>query len=112
METAQQGRIWWLITAAATLLAWLVGAYLPPVANLWVELNLITPAGQPHLAAFPYDYPAVGIDGHTLCSLAGIVIMVAAVTRWISYLERHTPPAPALTPEIPTMLTPQQPPRP
>jgi hypothetical protein len=94
MSTPHGNRAWWLFAVLATVLVWLIGAYVPALSNFWVELNLITPAGRPHLAVLPLDYPAVGIDVHTLCSLSGVVVIVAAVTRWISYFERHTPPAP------------------
>ena len=93
METTPKARRWWLITAVLTAVAWFLGAYLSPVSNLWVWLNLLTPAGHPHLTVLPLAYPAVGIDGHTLVSLLGLVLVIAAATRWLSYLELFNPPA-------------------
>ena len=79
--------------AVAIVVTWALGAYIPAISNVWVYLNILTPAGQTNLADIPFAYPAVGIDGSTLCSLAGIVVTAAAITTWISYLERYTPPA-------------------
>ena len=36
-------------------------------------------------------YPAVGIDGNTIASLFGLLLIIGATTRWLSYLERFTP---------------------
>lgn len=93
MDTTRKVRRWWLIAAMLTVVAWFLGAYLSPVSNLWVWLNLLTPAGHPHLTVLPLAYPAVGVDGHTLTSLFGLVFVIAAATRWISYLELFNPPA-------------------
>ncbi|KMO82600.1 hypothetical protein [Mycolicibacterium chlorophenolicum] len=92
MDTTRKARRWWLIAATLSIVAWFLGAYLSPVSNLWVWLNLLTPAGHPHLTVLPLAYPAVGIDGHTLTSLFGLVLVIGAATRWISYLELFNPP--------------------
>lgn len=83
---------------------WLIGAYIPALSNAWVDLNVLTPAGRPHRLTFPFAYPAVGIDGHALCSLIGLLLVIGALTRWVTYLERYTPPPllPAPTAESPT----------
>lgn len=92
MDTTGKGRRWWLVAVVIIVVAWFLGAYLSPVSNLWVWLNLLTPAGRPHLTTLPLAYPAVGVDGHTLMSLFGLVLLVAAAVRWVSYLELFNPP--------------------
>lgn len=92
-------RSWLLVTAAAAV--WILGAYIPTLSNLWVTLNILAPAGQPHAATFPMAYPPVGVDGHTLCSLLGLLLVLGAAVRWITYLERYTPPPPAPAPLLP-----------
>jgi hypothetical protein len=110
MDTTRKARRWWLIAAILTVVAWFLGAYLSPVSNLWVWLNLLTPAGHPHLTVLPLAYPAVGVDGHTLISLFGLVFVIAAATRWISYLELFNPPAtPAEGSAIPNLPLPPRP---
>lgn len=81
----------WLITTLAALLIWFIGAYMPALSNIWVQLNILAPAGKPHLFTFPLAYPAIGIDLHTLLSLIGAVLMLCAVATWFSYLERTRP---------------------
>lgn len=94
----------WLIAPASTTVIWLIGAYIPALSNIWVTLNVLVPAGAPRRMTFPLAYPAVGIDGHTTASLIGLLLIIGATTRWISYLELFTPtppdatPAPAATP--------------
>ncbi|MDD4865568.1 MAG: hypothetical protein PHQ28_00060 [Mycobacterium sp.] len=105
MDDQHRPRMWWLLAVIATAAAWLVGAYMPSVSSVWVRLNVLTAAGHRHLAALPFAYPAVGVDGDTLCSLLGVLLIVAAAVRWISYFERHTPPPlvpPPSTPALPT----------
>lgn len=94
----------WLIAPAISTVIWLIGAYVPAVSNIWVMLNVLVPAGQPRRMTFLYAYPAVGIDGNTVASLFGLLLIIGATTRWFSYLERFTPnpatPAPASPPIV------------
>jgi len=99
MGSATPRRHGWLITPALCTAIWLAGAYMPALSNLWVTLNILVPAGHPRRMTFPLAYPAVGIDGNTIASLIGLLLLIAATTRWISYLERFTPqPAPTAPP--------------
>lgn len=82
------GRPWWLVAVIAALAVWFIGSYLPAVSNLWVSINILAPAGQRHLLTFPLAYPAVGVDLHTLLSLIGLLIILCAALRWVTYLER------------------------
>lgn len=101
----------WLITTIAALLIWFIGSYMPAVSNIWVQLNILAPAGKSHLLTFPLAYPAIGVDLHTLLSLLGAILVLCAAATWISYLERTRPqradtstpssyvPPPSITPE-------------
>ncbi|MUL61177.1 MULTISPECIES: hypothetical protein [unclassified Mycolicibacterium] len=93
---AQRGRAAWLLAVFATLALWLVGSYWPGMSSTWVDLNLLTAAGRPHLARLPYAYPAVGVDGHTLASLLGVLMIVAALTRCLTYMRQIHHPAPGM----------------
>ncbi len=93
----QRGRAAWPLAVLATLALWLAGAYSPGVSSTWVNLNLLTAAGRPHLARLPYAYPAVGVDGHTLASLLGVLLIVAALTRCLTYMKQIHHPSPGMT---------------
>ncbi len=97
-------RAWLVVTVAATIL-WFIGAYIPALSNIWVGLNVLAPAGQPHRITFPFAYPAVGVNGHTAASLLGLLLILGAITRWLTYLQRHTPP-PSESPPAPAVQTP------
>lgn len=88
MEAGRRHRRWWLIAVVAATLGWFLGAYLPAVSNVWVALNVLTPAGQPSAAALPLAYPAVGVDPHTVVSLLGLLLMIGASVRWLTYLQK------------------------
>ncbi|OHU47222.1 hypothetical protein BKG82_26570 [Mycobacteroides chelonae] len=81
-------RPWWFIATLAVLGIWLVGAHISQISNIWVSLNLIVPAGKPHLFTLPLAHPAVGVDLRTLTSLAGLAMIASAIATWISYLHR------------------------
>lgn len=98
MGSAAPRKHGWLIAPAATTVIWLFGAYIPALSNIWVMLNVLVPAGHPRLMTFPLAYPAVGIDGHTMASLIGLLLIIGATTRWISYLELFTPTPPDAAP--------------
>lgn len=93
---AERGRAAWLLAVFASLAVWVVGAYSPAVSSTWVDLNLLTAAGKPHLVRLPYAYPAVGVDAHTLASLVGVLLIVAAVTRCLTYMRQVHHPAPEM----------------
>lgn len=98
MGSAAPRKYGWLTAPAATTVIWLFGAYIPALSNIWVMLNVLVPAGHPRLMTFPLAYPAVGIDGHTMASLIGLLLIIGATTRWISYLELFTPTPPDAAP--------------
>jgi hypothetical protein len=106
MGSAAPRRHGWLIAPAITTVLWLIGAYIPAISNIWVMLNVLVPAGQPRRMTFLYAYPAVGIDGNTVASLFGLLLIIGATTRWLSYLERFTPPSAAAAPTAPPMAAP------
>lgn len=91
MGSATSRRYGWLIAPAISTIVWLIGAYIPALSNIWVMLNVLVPAGQPRRMTFLGAYPAVGIDGNTIASLFGLLLIIGATTRWLSYLERFTP---------------------
>lgn len=102
MGLATRRKHGWLIAPAISAVIWFVGAYVPAVSNIWVMLNVLVPAGQPRRMTFLMAYPSVGIDGNTVASLFGLLLIIGATTRWISYLERFTPqPPPADAPAPP-----------
>lgn len=88
MEAGRRHRSWWLIAVVVATLIWLLGAYLPAVSNVWVALNVLTPAGQPDAATLPLAYPAVGVDPHTVVSLVGLLLIIGASVRWLTYLQK------------------------
>lgn len=92
MEPGTRARPVWLVAVALALGVWLGGAYLPALSSVWVTLNILTPAGQPHIVGLPLAYPEVGIDGHTVVSLVGVLLIVGGVTRWATYLTKATDP--------------------
>lgn len=97
MTAKPQGRAAkpWLTAATIAAVVWLLGCYVPSVSNIWAQLNIIAPAGTPHLISMPLAYPAVGISPHTLCSLLGVLLVLGALTRWATYWQLDsTPPAP------------------
>lgn len=53
---------------------------MPALSSGLVEMNLLVAAGQPRLVSLPYAYPAVGIDGHTLVSLCGVLVLLSVAT--------------------------------
>lgn len=63
------------------LTAWGLCAYMPALSSALVKMNLLVAAGQPQLVTLPYAYPAVGIDGHTIVSLCGVLILASVVTH-------------------------------
>lgn len=85
---SRQARPWWFIATLTVFGIWLIGAHISQISNIWVSLNLIVPAGKPHLFTLPLAHPAVGVDLHTLSSLAGLLLIASAITTWISYLHR------------------------
>lgn len=95
MEVGRQNRRWWLLAVVGALVLWLLGAYLPAVSNVWVMLNVLTPAGQPGAATLPLAYPAVGVDPRTVVSLAGLLLVTGATVRWMTYLRKAEPDATA-----------------
>ena len=82
----------WARAMVFTLGLWIIGAYLPQLSSFWVQLNVLVGAGKPHLFTLPLAYPAVGIDLHTLASLSGLLLVIGAATRWLTYIEHawHT----------------------
>ena len=98
MESGTRARPVWLVAVGLALGVWLAGAYLPALSSAWVTLNLLTAAGQPHIVSLPMAYPEVGIDGHTVVSLVGVLFIVGGVTRWATYLTK------AATPDSPPAM--------
>ncbi|SIH22066.1 Uncharacterised protein [Mycobacteroides abscessus subsp. abscessus] len=90
-------RLWWIHTAGAVLLLWVIGAYVPAISNVWVTLNLVVPAGEPSMFTFPLAYPAVGADMNTLTSLAGLLLLICPTIAWFTYIERAAQPEAAQT---------------
>lgn len=63
------------------LTAWGLCAYVPALSSGLVLLNVLVAAGQPQLVSLPYAYPAVGMDGHTIVSLCGVLVLAAVATH-------------------------------
>ncbi|MEB3022959.1 MULTISPECIES: hypothetical protein [Mycolicibacter] len=91
MAAGGSNRPWWLGAVIVACVVWGLGAYFPAISNVWVLLNVLTPAGQPSLATFPLAYPAVGVDANTLVSLVGLLFVIGGTTRWITYLTKANP---------------------
>lgn len=88
MLTLKNSKTPWLRPVLVLTLGWLVGAHISAISNIWVRMNLIVPAGQAHIVTFSYAQPAVGVDGHTLFSLAGLLMIVAVIATWFAMIER------------------------
>lgn len=63
------------------LTAWALCAYVPALSSRLVALNVLVASGQPQLMSLPYAYPAVGMDGHTIASLCGVLILASVATH-------------------------------
>ncbi|SIE17714.1 hypothetical protein [Mycobacteroides abscessus] len=88
MLTLTNSKTPWLKPVLILTLVWLVGAHISAISNVWVRMNLIVPAGKAHIITFSYAQPAVGVDGHTLLSLAGLLLVAAVIVTWFAMIER------------------------
>lgn len=68
----------------ALVAAWLMSCYFNAFSSLWCRLGMLSPAGEPHLFALPWGYPAVGWTAATLLVDAAALAAVCVVAHWLS----------------------------
>ncbi|WP_100514051.1 hypothetical protein [Mycobacteroides abscessus] len=101
-------RRWSLIGPAAILVIWFLGAYLPWMSSNWVFLNVLVAAGKPQLFTLPLAYPAVGMDGHTISSLLGLMVCASVLCAVLAHIHaigsaEAATPDPGSAPRSPAM---------